>query len=118
MSLNYPKPGLGHIAEFQRACTPYVDSAVNATKTITLNYVTSEVIVAASGGVGTVHFGDVDSKAFTIPQNTAITFKVRTKKIVVVSGSGGITVSVCALLTGISSNELPQHDQDDWGSTA
>jgi hypothetical protein len=114
MSLNYPKPGLGHVAEFQRACTPYVDSCSNNTKTITLNYVTSEVIVVATAAC-TVHFGDVDSKTVSIPAATTVTFKVRTKKIVLASGG---VASVCALLTGISSNELPQHDQDDWGSTA
>jgi len=118
MPLNYPKPGLGHVAEFQRSCTPYVDSVVDATKTITLTYVTSEVVVAASGGAGTVHFGDIASKAFTIPSGAALIFKVRSKKIVIVSSGVGITVSVCALLTGISSNELPQHNQNDWGSTA
>lgn len=115
MSLNYPKPGLGHVAEFQRACTPYIATASSNTKTLTLDYVTSEVIVVATAAC-TVHFGDVASSTVSIPANTTVSFKVRTKKIVLACAGG--TASVCALLTGISSNELPQHNQNDWGSTA
>ena len=114
MPLNYPTPGIGHVAEFQRAGTPYVASCNNNTKTLTLKYVTSEVVVVATAAC-TVHFGDVNSVTVSVPAATTATFKVRTQKIVLQSGG---VASVCASLTNIPVEALPAHDQDDWGATA
>ena len=111
---NWVEPGVGDVGSYQVAGTPYIANVNNGTSTVSLNYVTSEVVVSATAAC-TVHFGDADSTTFSIPANTAITFKARTKKIVLVSAG---VASVCALLTSIPASRLEGvHDQDGYGTT-
>ena len=110
-------PGIGDVGSYQVSGTPFVFVAGGGeTKTATLSYVTSEVQINTSGAGSTVHFGDVDSTTYTLPAGLS-TFRVRCKKIVVVS-AGAVTTSVCASLTGIEAKHLDQHDQDDYGTVA
>ena len=111
---NWVAPGVGDVGAYQVAGTPYVATTANNTKTLTLSFVTSEVVVVATAAC-TVHFGDAGNTTVNIPAATTATFKVRTKKIVITSGG---VASVCAVLTGIPASSLDQHTQGDFGSTA
>tara|TARA_Y100000114_G_C11497204_1_gene202603 strand:- start:123 stop:470 length:348 start_codon:yes stop_codon:yes gene_type:complete len=115
MSSNF-KPGLGHVGSYQVSGIPFVFDTTNATKTATLNYVTSEIQINTTGAGCTVHFGDADSKTYKLPTGLS-TFRVKCKK-VVVSAPSAVTASACISLTNIESHFLPQHDQDDWGTVA
>lgn len=118
MSLGNVKQSANFVPPYQASGVPYIATAGNsATKTISLKYVTSEVTVANSGTTAsTVNFGLDSSTDFTIPADSVVTFRVRTKKIVVTSGGSSVT-SVVAALTTIQNGEIPTYDQDDYGST-
>lgn len=120
MSLNNTpySVGVNHVGSYQVSGVPFVFDASNATKTATLNYVTSEIQVNVSGtpGNSTIHFGDADSTAYKLPAGLS-TFRVKCKKVVVFADSSA-NISVCVSLTNIKSNLLASHDQDDFGSVA
>jgi len=119
MSFKVPKPKANYVPEYQASGIPFIaTAAAGVTKTITLSYVTSEVTVANQGTTAsTVSFGLANSANFTLPANSTVTFRVKTKKIVVISGASSIT-SVIASLTAIESGNIPTYDQNDYGSVA
>lgn len=118
MSLANAKPSANYVPAYQSSGIPFVATAASGeTKTIGLNKVTSEVTVAASGGTATVQFGNTNSAVFTIPKDAVATFRVKARKIIIVSGSGTAT-SVVAALTEIDGGLIPTYDQDDYGSVS
>ena len=109
--------GVNHVGAYQVSGVPFVfNVASSATKTATLDFVTSEIQVNVAGTATgtTIHFGDDDSTTYNLPAGLS-TFRVKCKQIVVVAG-GSATVSVCVSLTNIKSQHLDQHDQDDFGT--
>jgi len=115
---NWVAPGIGDVGSYQVSGVPYVSGNIAASKTATITFlfVTSEVQVTTSGAGVTIHFGDVDSKAYTLPTGLS-TFRVRCKKVVIVT-PGGVTANMCASLTSIEAKHQEQHDQDDYGTTS
>jgi len=113
MSLGNPKPKLNFVPEYQAAGIPFIRTAT-AEETYSLQYVTSEVTVCASGGAATVDFGHDNTELFTVPSGACATFRVKAKKIHVVPTS---TVSVVASLTNIKSGELSTYDDNTLGGT-
>ena len=108
--------GVHNVGSYQVSGIPFVFSANDATKTAILNYVTSEVQINTTGANCTVHFGDADSTAYTLPTGLS-TFRVKCKKIVVVAPAA-TTASTCVSLTNIPARHLEQHDQDNWGTVS
>ena len=106
--------GADFVPAYQAAGVPFVQTVTNATKTIDLKYVTSEITVSASGGAGTVSFGLTNSANFTIPSGETVTFRIRAKKIVMIAGSG-VILSCVAALTPIKAGEIATFDQADYG---
>jgi hypothetical protein len=115
MSLANAKPSAHYVPAYQASGVPYVATVTNGTATIGLRYVTSEVTVSATGA-GTVSFGLTNSANFTVPAAGSVTFRIKTKHIVLTCGSG-VTMSVVAALTNINGGLIPTYDQDDYGST-
>jgi hypothetical protein len=115
---HWASPGIGDVGSYQVAGTPYVSGNIAASKTatITFKFVTSEVQVTTSDAGVTIHFGDASSTTYTLPTGLS-TFRVRCKKVVIVTPVG-VTANMCASLTGIKADELEQHTQSDYGTTS
>ena len=111
-------PGVGDVGSYQISGTPYVSGQIAASKTatITFEFVTSEIQVSTSGAGATIHFGDENSTTYDLPSGLS-TFRVRCKKVVIVT-PGGVTANMCASLTGIDSKHLGVHDQALLGTTS
>jgi|MDTB01.3.fsa_nt_gb carbon monoxide dehydrogenase subunit G len=117
MGLGNAKPSANYVPAYQSSGIPYVaTAAAGETKTINLKKVTSEVTVSASGGTATVDFGNTGAAVFTVPDGAAVTFRIKTKYIQVISGGGTVT-SVVAALTEIDGGQIPTYTQSDYGNT-
>ena len=76
MSLGHVKQSANFVPPYQASGVPYIATvASGATKTIGLQYVTSEITIAVSGTASsTVNFGLDNSADFTIPGDSDIVF--------------------------------------------
>lgn len=116
MSLANAKPSANYVPAYQASGIPYIATVTGGTATIGLKYITSEVTVSSSGGATTVNFGLDNSANFTIPDGGCVTFRVKTKKIVL-TNTGSIIGSVIVSMTNIDSGKIPTYDQNDYGAT-
>ena len=80
MSQSWPKPGVGHVGEYQ--VSGHV-LPVPASTTVNLNFVGSSITAAASGGAGSVTFYDSvdETGVITIPSGGSIRFTGKFKKL-------------------------------------
>ena len=71
MSQNWPKPGVGHVGEYQ--VSGHV-LPVAASKTVNLKFVASSITAVAQGGTGTVTFYDSsdESGALSIKDGSSV----------------------------------------------
>lgn len=113
-------PGIGDVGSYQVAGTPFVfEATTGQTKTATLNYVSSQVIISVgTGGTCTLDFQDSTTGG---PETMTLTagvyhFNIKTTKVKV--AAAGSTTGVCVALTNIESKHLSSHDQDDYGTVA
>ena len=113
-------PGIGDVGSYQVAGTPFVfEATAGETKTATLNYVSSQVIISVgAGGTCTLDFQDsTDGGPKTMTLATGVYhFNIKTTKVKVVATDS--TTGVCVGLTSIESKHLSSHDQDDYGTVA
>ena len=117
--INSPQ-GPTYAPAYQVSGVPYIATAgTGATKTVTLKFATSEVTFSNEGTTrSTINFGFQNGADFTIPPNSVVTFRIRTKKIVFTSGSSS-TTSIIASLTGIDATRIPTaQDQNSFGTTS
>jgi len=100
MSLNWARPGLGAVGEYQASGTPLVLSA----GTYNLEYFTRAIVVLPGGSLVIKDGEDNSSGTITAPAESAIRLEIRCKKIIV-TGSPGVVVE----LTNIhhSAGDLP-----------
>lgn len=83
MSQSWPKPGVGHVGEYQ--VSGHVLPITGSAAVINLKYLASSITVSAEGGDAEVTFYDSGSNgvAFTVPTNstTRFTGKFKTFKV-------------------------------------
>jgi len=89
MSLNWAKPGLGAVGEYQSSGTPLVLSA----GTYNLEYFTRAIVVLPGGTLVIKDGEDNSSGTITAPAESAIRLEVRCKKIIV-TGTPGVVVEL------------------------
>ena len=111
MSSGWPKPGIGHVAEYQASGNAYVVESGTGTQTATLNFVTRAVVVSAADAGPIVRFYDDggNTKDFTFGAAGHVRFEIKCKKFALVGG--GTAVSAVAELTNIpatSDNRVPE----------
>ena len=111
MSSGWPKPGIGHVAEYQVSGNAYVVESGTGTQTATLNFVTRAVVVSAAGSGPIVRFYDDggNTKDFTFGAAGHVRFEIKCKKFALIGG--GTAVSAVAELTNIpatSDNRVPE----------
>ena len=112
---NWVGPGIGDVGAYQASGTPFVfDTAGGSTNIANLKYVSSEIIVSVQG-TATIDFQDATGAGVqTLSLGAGVYhFRVRTKAIRVQAVGG--TTGVCVSLTGIDSDHLSPHDQDEYG---
>ena len=91
MSLNWAKPGLGAVGEYQSSGTPLV---ITSTGTYNLEYFT-RAITLINGAVIEIHDGEGNaSSAITCPANTSIRLEVRFKKFELTTAGGGVVLEL------------------------
>jgi len=85
MSQSWPKPGVGHVGEYQ--VSGHVLPITGSSAIINLNYLASSITVSAVGGTAEITFYDSGSNAVghTVPSDGTIRFTGKFKKFKVAS---------------------------------
>lgn len=102
-------PGLNHVPEYQVAGHTYIVPTANTTRTITLNYIPSEVtIISEAAGPLEVEFEDSTSPT-SVKRSVHLTkgshtFRIKCKKIKFVGGNA-ISHSAVIACTGIPADD-------------
>lgn len=101
MSLNWARPGLGAVGEYQASGTPLVLSA----GTHSLKFYSRAIVVLPNATLKIHDGSNTQSSTITAPSESAIRLEIRCKKITV-TGSPGVVVE----LTNIhhDAGELPE----------
>ena len=102
-TMPFYRSGLGNSAAYQVSGYPQVDTA-STSATINYNTVTSQVTIA--NNTGTAISASFDgSDDFVLPGNNTITLNIKCRQIIITATSAW---SICAALTTIDKNELPE----------
>ena len=114
MALNWQKPGVGSVGEYQVAGHTYASAKGSADNTITLKFLSSEVTIIAEADNLEVTFtdGSGNTRKIHLPAGSH-TFKIKCKKIVF---GGGIAHSAIISCTNIPASEYTAPDFTDLGT--
>ena len=98
MAINWPKPGITHVGEYQSSGHTYVLANDTSARTVNLNYLSSEITVIANADGAVITFEDIDNntRAITLPKGSH-TFKIKCKKFV----TNTVSMSVIVACTNI-----------------
>ena len=103
-TMPFYRSGLGNSAAYQVSGYPQVDTGTSAGDTVNYNTVTSQVTIA--NNTGTAISASFDgSDDFVLPGNNTITLNIKCRQIIITATSAW---SICAALTTIDKNELPE----------
>ncbi len=124
MALHHAKPGHNHVAAYQQSGIPYVLQVVNGsaldvtaesgtdavlTKTVKFPYVSKFITVYRSAkfwiAYGTA--GLANKNYFLVPADTAMTFELKIKDLLIYASANPQTIYVHAGLTGIERDMYP-----------
>ena len=104
MSSSWPKPGLGHVAEYQASGYAFCVPSGTGARTVTLEYVSRAITISASAATVAVEFFAEDgaSSTFTFAGGAGtVRFEVKCKKF---AFSGAGTTSAVVELTNIKAD--------------
>lgn len=92
MSLNWARPGLGAVGEYQASGTPLV---LNSADTYNLNYYTRAITVFSTDGNNiatglTIYDGEDNGRAITVPAGASVRLEIRCKKIAIASNVNAV----------------------------
>lgn len=119
MGLQWQKPGINHVGEYLTAGHTYILARDDSTRTITLNFIPSEVTIITEANGLEVEFEDSTSPT-TLKRSTHLlkgshTFKIKCKKIKFV-GNNTIYHSAVIACTNIPAAEYKIPEFDDLGT--
>ncbi len=102
MSQSWPRPGIGHVGEYQ--VSGHV-LPVAASTTVNLNYVASSITATASGGAGSITFYDSadETGAISIKDGSSVRLTGKFKKF----ATGANTTAVVELTNIPASSYVP-----------